>query len=912
MKTRQELRVSQRTVFIKYAVITTVVTVILGGAFLILGNLLPTSDVVAGVNTKSDQVCYTISDSQDKLYKFKLSDGTVLDSRSLNNLDYAEASTLNLSGDTLWILNEDELHYVVVGKSLKNFKVSGSNISKQALTGSQGTKYFDDFDAMTVDTFGNIWAGSVENNPCVLVVIDRSTGNVKEDYFGSGQDYLVVDNSNASSLRFDAMAIDPLTNKLYANLNGSSSNYDYLMEINTSNGAVEVVHYFSAIDDCEGMFFDGVGDLYVTTGANATGSKDNKLWRVDIESGTITEVMDLWGGDMETCDCVIGNPTEALEISGKVYLDEDKDQTFDAGEIGQVNYNVGLYVDKNHNGKYDSNQDDLIDSTLTYTDGSYKFRLSQQKGKKSYLVMAKKADLPNYSYFTTDSIRGMTFHKGGTISANNNFGFSTDSSNSFNVIEGTVFSDFDNDGNKDAGEHGLSGAKVKLWKDKNKNGKVDADDVQLMDVNVGRDGRYRFRMEYEPEASSSDLDTTISVRVSSDNDDAEEKSNGDMKRGEEKLRIGNRHIGLRFRDLNIPQGATISSAKITFVSSKKKSGSVSVSIYGEDTDDASTFSSKDDDITDRTSTTKTVSWSFSDKWDKNELYETPDLKTIVQEIVDRGGWSSGNDMVFILSDNSGKREAVSHDDDDDEAPILEISYEKANNANQVTPTKDSYMVSIEDETLPTGSSLTTSEEHDVEFTGGGTESTGNDFGAGGGAALPVELIYFEGEKVEDYHLLTWSTASELNNDRFEIQRRIDDNGDWEVIDEILGHGTTNAISHYSYQDFNIQNGDRYYYRLKQIDFDGKFEFSDMVVISDEQKKLVHTLKAGPNPCRDYIILQGKFSQGTVAEIVDLNGLVVKTNFLSGDKRAHQIGTASLRKGVYFLRVDQSTIKFIKI
>jgi hypothetical protein len=912
MKTRQELRVSQRTVLVKYAVITTIVTVILGGAFFFFGNLAPSSDVMAGANTKSDQVCYTISDSENKLYKFNLSTGSVLDSKSLSNLSKGEASTLNLDGDTLWILNEDELHYVVVGSSLQNYKVSGSNISNQQLSGSLGNKYFDDFDAMTVDTFGNIWAGSVENNPCVLVVIDRSTGNVKEDFFGSGKDYLVVDNSNASSLRFDAMAIDPLTNKLYANMNGSSHNYDYLMEINTTNGQMEVAHYFSAIDDVEGMFFDAVGDLYVTTGANSSGSSDDKLWRVDLENGTITETMDLWGGDMETCDCVIGTPKEALEISGKVYYDEDEDATLDAEEMGQACYKVSLYEDQNHNGEYDSNQDDLIDTMLTYADGDYKFRVAQQNGKKSYLVTASKINLPAYSYFTTDSVLGMTFHKGGLVSANNNFGFSTDSTNSFNCIEGTVFSDYDSDGTLDAGEHGISGAKVKLWKDKNKNGTVDAGDQEMMEVNVGRDGHYCFRMKYEPEAASNSGDTTISVRVSSDNDDAAEKGNGDMKRSEDKLKIGNYHVGMRFRNIGIPQGATISSAKITFVSAKDKNGSVSVSIYGEDTDDASSFSNSDDDITDRTSTSETVSWSFSNDWDKDETYETPDLKTIVQEIVDRGGWSSGNDMVFILSKNSGKREAVAHDDEEDEAPILEISYEVNNGGGSAPATTDNYLVSVEDETLPTNTSLTTVEEHDVEFDAGGMESTSNDFGAGGGAALPVDLIYFEGEKADDHHILTWSTATEINNDRFEIQRRIDDEGEWEVIDEILGHGTTNTIQHYTYEDYDVDYDGRYYYRLKQIDFDGQFEYSDMVVISDETKKLVVELKIGPNPCRDYIILQGSFDHGTVAEIVDQSGLVVKTNFLKGDLRAHQIRTSELRKGVYFLRVGQSTAKFIKI
>jgi len=111
-------------------------------------------------SASAQQTCFTISDSENKIYKFRLSDGQVLASQSLSSLSSPEASTLNIAGDTLWILNADELHFVKTNNgSLANTKVSGSNISAQPLTGALGTRYISDFDAMSVDVNGNIWAG---------------------------------------------------------------------------------------------------------------------------------------------------------------------------------------------------------------------------------------------------------------------------------------------------------------------------------------------------------------------------------------------------------------------------------------------------------------------------------------------------------------------------------------------------------------------------------------------------------------------------------------------------------------------------------------------------------------------------------------------------------------------------------
>jgi hypothetical protein len=94
--------------------------------------------------------------------------------------------------------------------------------------------------------------------------------------------------------------------------------------------------------------------------------------------------------------------------------------------------------------------------------------------------------------------------------------------------------------------------------------------------------------------------------------------------------------------------------------------------------------------------------------------------------------------------------------------------------------------------------------------------------------VPVELISFTAaynlNKVE----LNWSTASELNNFGFEIERSTNNN-DWILIGFKEGKGTTTETNYYSFTDRNLTAG-KYYYRLRQVDFDGSFEYSPTVEV----------------------------------------------------------------------------------
>jgi hypothetical protein len=95
--------------------------------------------------------------------------------------------------------------------------------------------------------------------------------------------------------------------------------------------------------------------------------------------------------------------------------------------------------------------------------------------------------------------------------------------------------------------------------------------------------------------------------------------------------------------------------------------------------------------------------------------------------------------------------------------------------------------------------------------------------------LPVELTTFTANIVDDKVSLNWQTATEVNNYGFNVERK-PDTGDWMKVTFVEGAGNSNSPKNYSFTDNTIISAGKYYYRLKQIDIDGSFEYSDVVEI----------------------------------------------------------------------------------
>lgn len=135
--------------------------------------------------------------------------------------------------------------------------------------------------------------------------------------------------------------------------------------------------------------------------------------------------------------------------------------------------------------------------------------------------------------------------------------------------------------------------------------------------------------------------------------------------------------------------------------------------------------------------------------------------------------------------------------------------------------------------------------------------------------LPVELIEFKGETIDQGIELHWSTASEINNDYFEVFH-MNTLGDWTLLGKIPGNGTTNELSNYKYLDQEPYPSTNQY-KLVQYDFDGVSTVEGIIVVDYELQNII---KVFPIPVKDKIFIYNGINSEVNLEIHDLKGTVV--------------------------------------
>jgi hypothetical protein len=192
------------------------------------------------------------------------------------------------------------------------------------------------------------------------------------------------------------------------------------------------------------------------------------------------------------------------------------------------------------------------------------------------------------------------------------------------------------------------------------------------------DGRHKAAPLLHIEYQSGLMD----IRVCQSSDDAEEHNDGRISLYGRDLNLvfndSEHAAGIRFQDVDVPRGALITTAYLEFEASEAESDKATLIIKGEANDDALTFNNSIENITDRTVTHSAVSWLHIPPWGTlSEIYKTPDLSPIVQEIVGRSGWSRKNAMVFIIN-GSGRRIVKSYDGKSTAGPVLHIEYTEGN------------------------------------------------------------------------------------------------------------------------------------------------------------------------------------------------------------------------------------------
>lgn len=176
---------------------------------------------------------------------------------------------------------------------------------------------------------------------------------------------------------------------------------------------------------------------------------------------------------------------------------------------------------------------------------------------------------------------------------------------------------------------------------------------------------------------------TLERRIAASEDDAEETlATGSMNLGSSDLDMGEdnppdepRLVGLRFTQVDIPAGATITQAFLRFTCDEVSTEPSNLEIKAEATDDAAPFSSNGGHLSARSPVAFSIPWPNPDPWETTgSTHQSPDLSALIQAIVDRPGWRSGHALALYVT-GSGRREADSFDGSPDAAPLLVVRYE---------------------------------------------------------------------------------------------------------------------------------------------------------------------------------------------------------------------------------------------
>jgi hypothetical protein len=193
-------------------------------------------------------------------------------------------------------------------------------------------------------------------------------------------------------------------------------------------------------------------------------------------------------------------------------------------------------------------------------------------------------------------------------------------------------------------------------------------------------------------------------------------------------------------------------------------------------------------------------------------------------------------------------------------------------------------------------------------------------------ALPVELTSFTAAVNNNVVELNWNTATEVNNYGFEIERLVISDkllansqklnaNSWSKIGFVQGHGNSNSPKEYSFVD-KYFNGGKILYRLKQIDFDGAFEYSDVVEVEVEALKKFAVYQNYPNPFNPttYISYDIPVKSNVVIKVYNVLGsevaALVNEEKLPG-RYLVEFNAPHLPSGIYFYSINAGEYKSIK-
>lgn len=169
-----------------------------------------------------------------------------------------------------------------------------------------------------------------------------------------------------------------------------------------------------------------------------------------------------------------------------------------------------------------------------------------------------------------------------------------------------------------------------------------------------------------------------------------------------------------------------------------------------------------------------------------------------------------------------------------------------------------------------------------------------------GTTLPVKLVSFSGSKTSGGNLLAWATSQEANSDYFVLERASGTAANFSAIAKINSKGNSSQPTAYSYLDATAKTG-TYYYRLKQVDKDGRAVYSNVIIISTAAQSRV---KVYPNPLGNLLTIElpATSNAKTVVRIMNTEGRIMFEQTFAGASNLLQIKPGKMAAGMYQVQV----------
>ena len=170
-------------------------------------------------------------------------------------------------------------------------------------------------------------------------------------------------------------------------------------------------------------------------------------------------------------------------------------------------------------------------------------------------------------------------------------------------------------------------------------------------------------------------------------------------------------------------------------------------------------------------------------------------------------------------------------------------------------------------------------------------------------SLPLKLISFTGVLNKGFVTLKWNTANEQDIAGFDIERSDDDEVNFNTVGKV--QSKNQSINEYKFNDDNLSKLSKTYYRIKIINQDGSFSYSNEILINNSA--LGNDFSIMPNPFKDYLLVQGNSLNTINIEIFDGKGKLVKR--IPSCQTSSKIQVGDLKEGIYWVRItDEGTGK----